>query len=242
MNTESFKTMLHDFLGKITKNKPQCDQEKYVDGVSDESEGIRVYDTTTTNDMIDFNSIIEEALAIISDNIGQSKQNESAQTDNMCGMNNVDMFAELFMYYDDPSKQSSIDFDTIKNDEINCHLLRLAAEFGLPVEQYGSLNNTVLDPTKFPAPNKAIADFLALMCYFTVGREEFMNYYYDKFVSSPQKQTESYTSDDYVYVEDECIGNNCAETDCVETVCTEPAYKLEISDDDTSIDVEDGFN
>jgi len=143
-----------------SNNKSTC-PEPYIDGISPETDGIRVcevnsHNTNETNETNELNEI--------------EKNNETKKT-----YKRLLQIAEL---YDDPHSQP-IDYVTLsKQDVHDCTTWEiyehLADELFIDIPTF---DNTKFDHTQYTAPNQLLANFLRANCYLSLGPASYASLY-----------------------------------------------------------------
>lgn len=157
-------------------------QNVYVDGVSPETDGIRV---SAMDCVMDYP---QDCLDCIQNqNTDDSVTGVGQTLNNMFGAdvvtNSFEAMMEMADKFDDPSNPSTIDYNNLTLTDVMLELVRIAKdlEFNIDCDSYSSVLNEMSSKlSKYldnPGPNQKVADFIRLTCYSGLGPDRFMRKY-----------------------------------------------------------------
>jgi len=162
-----------DAFSKALTPKPQNTQQTttpntncsaYVDGISPESDGIRVYS--------------KEKESVSSSSSSSSDEETNSPSSPMTRQNNdIEGFLETARTFDDPNTTSSVDFRNLSTSTALLALTRLGQQLGTNINYTNGMSMNVFDATSYKSPNQNVADFIRVLCYLSVGPSKFNSCY-----------------------------------------------------------------
>jgi hypothetical protein len=92
---------------------------------------------------------------------------------NLCDFETCRMMLNIAKSYDNSTNPSVLDFSRMTISEAMLSMVRLSSELGINTHIQNGTYLQLLDTSFFNTPNQKVADFLRLLCFVSVGREQF---------------------------------------------------------------------
>ena len=214
---EYFKSYASNFADTFINT---CGTGKYVDGVSPETDGIRVYGTTypttgtcpVTGTPCPTTGVcpVTGTPCARQEFSGKNTECESQCTE-VCD-DSIKTFMNVANQYDDPNC-SPLDMTNMKPSDVLTEIGEYADKLGMTLNYCGV---NLFDTSKYTTPNQSLADLIRLICLLSAGPEK-----YNKYCSTDSNPANGTTC---VECSVACMGNETSETneicDVDDTTCS----------------------